>query len=74
MVAGPEGGTFSGFKMVMASCRLNEFRFGSEMVDKICLAQDETYCLTSYDETVDGRVSGNICEDTGKFDFEFDFV
>jgi hypothetical protein len=74
MVTGPEGGTLSGFKMVMASCRLNEFRFGSETVDKIRLAQDETYCLTSYDETVDGRVSGNICEDTGKFDFELDFV
>jgi hypothetical protein len=74
MVAGPEGGTFSGFKMVMASCRLNEFRFGSETVDKIHLTQDERYCLTSYGETVDGRVSGRPCEDTGKFDFELDFV
>jgi hypothetical protein len=74
MVTGPEGGTLSGFKMVMASCRLNEFQFGSETVDKIHLAQDERYCLTSYDENVDGRVSANICEDTGKFDFELDFV
>ena len=74
MIMGPEGDTFSGFGMVMVSCRLNEFRFGDETVDKIRLAQDETYCLTSYDENLDGRTSGMVCEDTGSFEFEKDFV